>query len=43
MSHVFEQYFSPTEGTEIQDSLAEGILQTCIYHGHQVIADLKKL
>lgn len=40
MSHVFEQYFSLTESTEIQDRLAEGILQTCIYHGHRVIADL---
>jgi len=23
MSHIFEQYFSPTEATEVQDSIAE--------------------
>ncbi|MEI6773887.1 MAG: iron-containing alcohol dehydrogenase [bacterium] len=39
MSHIFEQYFSPTSATEVQDSIAEGLLQTCIYYGHQVIAD----
>lgn len=30
MSHVWEQYFSPTPGTFLQDRLAEAILQTCI-------------
>ena len=39
MSHIFEQYFSPTPATEAQDSMAEWLLQTCIYYGHQVIAD----
>ncbi len=39
MSHIFEQYFSPTSATEVQDSIAEWLLQTCIYYGHQVIAD----
>ena len=39
MSHVFEQYFSLTESTEIQDSLAEWILQTCIYYSHKVLID----
>ncbi len=33
MSHVFEQYFTPDKGTEIQDSIAEGILKTCIKYG----------
>ncbi len=41
MSHIFEQYFSPTEATEVQDSIAEWLLQTCIYYGHHVIADLQ--
>jgi len=30
MSHVWEQYFSPTPGTFLQDRLAEAILQACI-------------
>lgn len=33
MSHVFEQYFSPTTGTYIQDRLAEAMLKTCIHYG----------
>ncbi len=33
MSHVFEQYFSPTPGTFIQDRLAEAMLKTCIHYG----------
>ncbi|WP_430934386.1 iron-containing alcohol dehydrogenase [Saccharicrinis sp. 156] len=33
MSHIFEQYFTPDSGTELQDSLAEGILKTCIKYG----------
>ncbi len=33
MSHIFEQYFSPTPGTFIQDRLAEAMLKTCIHYG----------
>lgn len=33
MSHVFEQYFSPTEGAFLQDRLAEAVLKTCIEYG----------
>lgn len=33
MSHVFEQYFSPTTGSYIQDRLAEAMLKTCIHYG----------
>lgn len=39
MSHVFEQYFSPTPGTFIQDRLAEAILKTCIHYGPIAIAE----
>ncbi len=30
MSHIYEQYFSPTPGTFLQDSMGESILKTCI-------------
>jgi alcohol dehydrogenase YqhD (iron-dependent ADH family) len=33
MSHIFEQYFTPEEETEVQDSIAEAILKTCIKYG----------
>jgi len=33
MSHVFEQYFSPTADAYVQDRLAEAMLKTCIYYG----------
>lgn len=33
MSHVFEQYFSPTPNTFVQDRLAEALLMTCIEYG----------
>ena len=39
MSHVFEQYFSPTPGTYIQDRLAEAMLKTCINYGPMAIAE----
>lgn len=38
MSHIFEQYFSPTPGTYTQDRLAEAMLKTCIYYGPMAIA-----
>ena len=33
MSHIFEQYFSSTEGAYIQDRMAEALLKTCIKYG----------
>ena len=33
MSHIFEQYFTPDKGTYLQDSIAEGILKTCVKYG----------
>lgn len=33
MSHVFEQYFSPTTNTPLQERLCESILQTVIENG----------
>lgn len=33
ISHVFEQYFSPTKDTYLQDRLADAILKTCIKYG----------
>ncbi|MDD2586366.1 MAG: iron-containing alcohol dehydrogenase [Syntrophomonadaceae bacterium] len=38
MSHIFEQYFSPTPGTFIQERLAEAMLKTCIHFGPIAIA-----
>lgn len=40
MSHLFEQYFNRTEGVDVQDSIAEGLLEkTIIKHGPAAIAD----
>jgi len=33
MSHIFEQYFSPTKDAFVQNRLAESLLKTCIYYG----------
>ena len=33
MSHIFEQYFTPDQGTYLQDEIAESILRTCIKYG----------
>jgi alcohol dehydrogenase YqhD (iron-dependent ADH family) len=33
MSHIFENYFAPGEGTFVQDTIAESILSTCIKYG----------
>lgn len=32
MSHIFEQYFSPTIDTYVQDRMAESLLKTCIHY-----------
>ena len=39
MSHIFEQYFSPTAGAFIQDRLAEAMLKTCIHYGPIALAE----
>ena len=33
MSHIFEQYFSPTKHAFVQNRLAESLLKTCINYG----------
>lgn len=33
ISHVFEQYFSPTPSADVQDRIAEGILKVCLCYG----------
>jgi alcohol dehydrogenase YqhD (iron-dependent ADH family) len=37
MSHVFEQYFSPTADTPLQERFAESILQTVIENGEPAL------
>ncbi|MDD3853006.1 MAG: iron-containing alcohol dehydrogenase [Syntrophomonadaceae bacterium] len=39
MSHVFEQYFSPTPGTYIQDRMSEAMLKTCIHYAPIAMAE----
>lgn len=39
MSHIFEQYFSPTPGTFIQNRMAEAMLKTCVHYGPMAIAE----
>ncbi len=39
ISHIFEQYFSPTPGCFIQDRMAEAMLQTCIKYGPLALAE----
>jgi alcohol dehydrogenase YqhD (iron-dependent ADH family) len=39
MSHVFEQYFSPTTDTPLQERLCESILQTVIENGEIALKD----
>ncbi|WP_426454134.1 iron-containing alcohol dehydrogenase [Paenibacillus sp. S-38] len=38
MSHVFEQYFSPTKDTPLQERFCEGVLQTVIENGEKALA-----
>jgi len=33
VSHVLEQYFSPTKDSYVQDRLAESMVKTCIHYG----------
>lgn len=39
MSHVFESYFTHTNAVDIQDSIAEGLLRTCIKYGKIAVDD----
>jgi butanol dehydrogenase len=39
MSHIFEQYFSPTTGAFVQDGIAEALLKTCVHYGPVAIKD----
>ncbi|WP_159887939.1 iron-containing alcohol dehydrogenase [Paenibacillus puerhi] len=39
MSHVFEQYFSLTENTPLQERLCESILKTVIENGEKALAE----
>jgi alcohol dehydrogenase YqhD (iron-dependent ADH family) len=39
MSHVFEEYFQKTEGSYLQNRLAEAILKTCIKYGKIAIEE----
>lgn len=32
LSHLYEQYFNRTEGVDVQDSIAEGLMKTIIKH-----------
>ncbi|MEA3328114.1 MAG: iron-containing alcohol dehydrogenase [Candidatus Omnitrophota bacterium] len=41
MSHVFEQYFSPTRSAGVQDRISEAILKTCIHYGPVVLKEPK--
>ncbi|WP_170236873.1 iron-containing alcohol dehydrogenase [Streptococcus hyovaginalis] len=33
LSHLFEQYFNRTEGVDVQDNIAEGLMKTVFKHG----------
>ncbi len=39
MSHIFEQYFSPSRGVFLQDRLAEALLKTCIHYAPLAIKE----
>ena len=39
MVHVFEQYFSHTKGSDVQDRMAEGLLKVCVKYGPIVCKD----
>lgn len=39
LSHLFEQYFNRTEGVDVQDSIAEGLMKTAIKHGPVAIRE----
>ncbi len=37
LSHIFENYFTPDEGTFVQDAIAEALMRTCIHYGHTAL------
>ncbi len=37
MAHIFEQYFSQTEATDVQDGIAEALIRVCIKYGPVVM------
>ncbi len=39
MAHIFERYFSPTEGTEVTDRLCEGLIKAIITEAPRVMAE----
>ncbi len=39
MAHVFEQYFTPVQGTYLNDRLCEAVLETCIVYGPRAVTD----
>lgn len=39
MAHIFERYFSPTEGTEVTDRLCEGLLKAIMTEAAKVMAE----
>jgi len=41
MAHVFEQYFSHTKDSDVQDRIAEGLLKVCIKYGPLVYENPK--
>lgn len=39
MAHIFERYFTPTEGVEVTDRISEGLLRAIIEEAPKVFAD----
>jgi len=37
MVHIFEQYFSQTEATDVQDGIAEALIRVCVKYGPVVL------
>lgn len=37
IAHIFEQYFSHTEGCDVQDRIAEALLKVCVKYGPVVL------
>lgn len=41
MAHIFERYFTPTEGVEVTDRISEGLLKAIIEEAPKIFADPK--
>lgn len=37
LSHIFELYFTPDQGTFVQDAIAEALMRTCVQYGHKAL------